>query len=105
MRIAAELSMMTAEPQAIEVEVVEIDGAAPLAMTGRREEFPRPPQEPPPVWQHWQGRIRTLDARWWPLWVALGLVAVVLLLTVGLVIGVVYVIFRIIGSILRAIFG
>lgn len=96
------MRMMTTEPQAIEVEVVEIDGVAPLARAAQREDFPER-QQPP--WQNWQGRIRTLDARWWPLWVALGLIALSLLLTVGVVIGVVFVIFRIIAGVLRAIFG
>jgi hypothetical protein len=38
------------------------------------------------------------------LWVFLGVIAVALLLTVGLVVGFVFVIFRILGGILRAIF-
>lgn len=92
---------MTNEPQAIEVEVVAIDGVAPPAKTESREATPRQWQD----WQNWQGRIRQLDSRWWPLWVFLGVIAVALLLTVGLVIGIVFVIFRILGGILRAIFG
>ena len=88
---------MTQESQAIEVEVVEIDGAAPPAKVEPQEQAPR-------QWQNWQGRIRTLDSRWWPLWVLLGGIAVVLMLTVGLVIGFVFVIFRILGGILRALF-
>ena len=91
---------MTNEPQAIEVEVVEIDGAVPLAKVDSQKETPRSRQD----WQNWQGRVRQLDSRWWPLWVLLGAIAVVLLLTVGLVIGIVFVIFRILGGILRAIF-
>lgn len=88
---------MTQESQAIEVEVVEIDGAAPPAKVEPQEQAPR-------QWQNWQGRIRTLDARWWPLWVLLGAIGVVLLLTVGLVIGIVFVILQILGALLRAIF-
>ena len=91
---------MTNEPQAIEVEVVEIDGAAPPVKVESREETPRQWQD----WQQWQGRIRRLDSRWWPLWVFLGVIAVALFLTVGLVIGIVFVIFRILSGILRAIF-
>lgn len=89
---------MTQEPQAIEVEVVEIDGAAPPAKMERQEEAPR-------QWQNWQGRIRKLDSRWWPLWVLLGAIGVVLILTVGLVVGIVFVIWRILSGIVRAIFG
>ena len=90
--------IMTQESQAIEVEVVEIDGAAPPAKVDRQEQAPR-------QWRTWQGRIRTLDSRWWPLWVLLGAIGVVLLLTVGLVLGIVMVIFRILSAILRAVFG
>ncbi len=90
---------MSTEPQAIEVEVIEIDGVAPAAKTAS--------QEPPPEarwqnWQKWQGRVRQLDGRWWPLWVFLGAIALVLLLTVGLVVGVVFLVFRILTGILRA---
>lgn len=94
---------MTNEPQAIEVEVVEIDGAAPPAKFDPRDESP-----PRPQWQdwqqQWQGRVRTLDSRWWPLWVVLGAIGVVVLLTFGLVIGVVFVVFRILSGLFRAIF-
>jgi hypothetical protein len=93
---------MTTEPQAIEVEVVEIDGAAPPATVERQPESPQRQQWH--EWQNWQGQIRKLDSRWWPLWVFLGVIAVALLLTVGLVVGFVFVIFRILGGILRAIF-
>lgn len=94
---------MTNEPQAIEVEVVEIDGAAPPAKFESRDESP--PRQPWQDWQQqWQGRVRTLDSRWWPLWVVLGAIGVVILLTFGLVIGVVFVIFRILSGLVRAIF-
>ena len=92
---------MTNETQAIEVEVVEIDGTAPPAKFEEREESPPRRQD----WQkNWQGRVRKLDRRWWPLWVFLGAVAVVLLLTVGVFLGIVFVIFRILSGIVRAIF-
>ncbi len=63
-----------------------------------REEAP-----PPPSWQNWQGRVRRLDGRWWPLWVLLGAVALVLLLTLGLVVGIVLVILKILGRLVRTI--
>lgn len=90
---------MTNEPQAIEVEVVEIDGAAPPAKFEGREESP-----PRQQWQNWQGRVRRLDSRWWPLWVFLGAIAFVLVLAAGLFLGIVFVIFRILSGIVRAIF-
>lgn len=94
---------MTNEPQAIEVEVVEIDGAAPPAKFESQEEAQ--PRQSWPDLQNWQGRVRQLDSRWWPLWVVLGVIAVVLFLTFGLVIAVIFAVFRIIRGIVRAIFG
>lgn len=91
---------MTNESQAIEVEVVEIDGAPPAVRSDPREEAP--PNQP---WQQWQGKIRQLDPRWWPLWVVLGTLAVLILLTFGVVIGVIFLVFKIIGAFFRAIFG
>ncbi len=94
---------MSQEPQAIEVEVVEIDGAAPPAEFETRAETP-----PRPQWQDWQnlqGRVLRLDKRWWPLWVFLGIIALALLLTVGVVLGVIFLILRILRGIVRAIFG
>lgn len=102
---------MSKEATEIEVEVVEIDGAAPIVAQPR----PRPDtgmnfdDEAPPGsqgfrgrdWQQWQGRIRTLDSRWWPLWVLLGIIALFLLLTLGLVIAVIYLVLRTIRGIFR----
>lgn len=90
---------MTTESQAIEVEVVEIDRTTPPAKFDRRED--RPPRRP---WQNWQGQVRTLDSRWWPLWLVLGAIAILLMLTVGLFLGIIFLIFRILRGILRAIF-
>ncbi|MEO5913611.1 MAG: hypothetical protein ABIS50_05230 [Luteolibacter sp.] len=94
---------MTNQVQAIEVEVVEVDGITAPARFEPREESPS--RQPGQDWRQWQGRVRTLDSRWWPLWVFLGAIALVLLLTLGVVIGVIFIIFRIIKGILNAIFG
>ena len=92
--------MTNQEPQAIEVEVVEVDG---IIQPARPE--PADDARSQPDWRQWQGRVRTLDSRWWPLWVVLGLIAVVVMLTVGLVVLAVFVIFRILFGIKRALFG
>jgi hypothetical protein len=63
------------------------------------------PHEPARDWQKWQGRIKKLDGRWWPLWVLLGAVAVVLLLTVGVVFGILFLIFSIVRGFIRALVG
>jgi hypothetical protein len=87
--------MNTTESQAIEVEVLEIDGSAPQ---------PTFASEPPPKsapWMQWQGRIRQLDRRWWPLWVLLGGVALSLLLTLGLVVAVILLILKLLQGIAR----
>ncbi len=88
------------DSQAIEVEVLEVDGIT-VAPRPAAEDAPR--QDAP--WRHWQGQITRLDSRWWPLWVILGVLAVALMLTVGLVIGVIYVFFRILAAIGRVLFG
>ena len=86
---------------AIEVEVLEIDGVAPAGLR------PRPDAAPPtpdawPAWAQGAGRMRRLDRRWWPLWGLLGIVALGVLLTVGLVLGLLWWIVR---SLLNAVRG
>jgi hypothetical protein len=89
---------MPQDSKEIEVEVVEIDGVAPVV---RRE--PEPVSGERRVWSHWQGRVRRLDSRWWPLWVILGIIAIALALTVGLVVGVIFVIVRLFLNLIRAV--
>lgn len=95
--------MTPEEPTAIEVEVVEIDGVAPMVPQVRAAEDAPSDDDGRPTWHGWQGRLATLDSRWWPLWVLLGSIALVLALTVGLVVGVVFLIFRLVLKIVRAI--
>ncbi len=87
----------------LEAEVVEIDGVAveprPEVETSEETRSRRVD------WQSWQGKIRVLDKRWMPLWIALGLIAFVLLVTVGLVIGVVAMMFWMVRAVLRAVFS
>ena len=81
----------------IEAEVVEIDGIAvePRPMRGetsdtrRRNDF-----------SVWQGRVKRLDARWWPLWLVLGLIVLVVAVAVGMCVAVIYVAWRIFKAIL-----
>lgn len=104
---------MSKEATEIEVEVVEIDGAAPIVAQPRTRmdtgiDFDDEASTTSQGfrgrdWQQWQGRIRTLDSRWWPLWVLLGIIAVFLLLTLGVVIAAVFLVLRIIRKILRLI--
>lgn len=88
------------DSQAIEVEVLEVDG---VTVPPRPEVENTPRQDAP--WRQWQGQITRLDGRWWPLWVILGIIAVGLLLSLGLVIGVIYLVFRVLAAIARALFG
>jgi hypothetical protein len=46
-----------------------------------------------------------LDRRWWPLWVLLGIIALGLVLTVGVVVAAVMIVFKIIGGVLRFLTG
>jgi hypothetical protein len=98
---------MTQQDKEIEVEVVEIDGVTPAsgrkiraadavdAETGNDEWRD---------WRHWQGRVRRLDSRWWPLWLILGVLALGLLATVGVIIGLVAVVVALCMRLFRALF-
>ncbi len=95
--------MIKRDEPILEAEVVEIDGVAVE---------PRPEVEASAEtrsrrvdWQSWQGKIRVLDKRWMPLWIALGLVALILAVTVGLLIAVLVFLFWIVKTILRAVFS
>ena len=99
------IESMSTESQAIEVEVVEVDGIVPAARPIGREEIPRPEAGSGATWRGLQGRVLKLDSRWWPLWVFLGILGVLLLLTFGLVIGVLFVVFQVVRKVFRAIFG
>jgi len=84
----------------IEVEVLEIDGHTPPVTS------PAPdPERTQPAWQAWQGRVRRLDARWWPLWVILGVIGIALLLTVGIVFGVVFLVARTVARLVNGVLG
>ncbi len=94
---------MPQDPSAIEVEVVEIDGRIPPPPVPDPERGPAPGQWQD--WRQWQGRVRTLDARWWPLWLLLGIVAVVLVLTIGLALGAVWLVAKTVRGLLHALFS
>ena len=90
---------MTRQPTDIEAEVIEIDGVVPQ---------PRGPADAPPRgdwhdWRNWSGQVRRLDSRWWPLWLVLGIIALGLMLTVGMVLGVVVLVVRLVLKAVRAI--
>jgi hypothetical protein len=94
--------MAAGNEQTIEVEVVEIDGVAVV---------PRPVKGDAPDmrgridWTAWQGRVRRLDARWWPLWLVLGTIFLVLAVVVGICCAVVFVAWRIFKAILNGLVG
>jgi hypothetical protein len=86
-------------PDTIEAEVLEIDGSPPP-----------PPPEPEPSrrddpWRAMRGRVLRLDRRWWPLWLVLGILAVGLLLTLGVVAAVVILIAKVIRGVFRLFTG
>lgn len=95
-------------PVTLEVEVTEIDG---ITRTTPPPEQPpshgnvRPADPAEGTWSRAGRYVRTLDARWWPLWIFLGAIALVLALTVGLALAVVFLIFRAIVAVARWIFG
>ncbi len=92
---------MSDSSQAIEVEIVEIDGAAPIQKFENDGRASRP--------LPWKNRpvdfLGKLDRRWWPLWIFLGIILLALLLTVGLAVGLIMVIVKTLRRFIRAIMG
>lgn len=90
--------MAAGNEKTIEVEVVEIDGIAV---------DPRPVREETRSaggridWSVWQGKVKSLDPRWWPLWLVLGFVVLVVVVAVGLCVAVVFVTWRIFVAMLK----
>lgn len=93
---------MTPETTEIEVEVLEIDGVAPAVVQAARHDAYPPSHGAWQDWRHWHGRVRKLDSRWWPLWVIPGIIVLTLLLTVGLMLGVVWLLARMFLKIVRS---
>ena len=82
----------------IEAEVVEIDGVAveprPAPKQTERSEWNS--------WQSWQGRVKKLDARWWPLWLVLGFIVLVLIVAVAMCVAVFWITYKIIMGLTTA---
>jgi hypothetical protein len=96
---------MTEEPTTIEVEVLEIDGQPAPPSAADPAQNPRSGRWPQGTgaWRGWSTTVSRLDRRWWPLWVLLGLVGVVLLVIVGLVAACVWLVFAFARALLRAL--
>lgn len=97
-------------PDTIEAEVLEIDGQRPAPVQppqgdARSGSKGRSAFDPRGAWGSLGGRVLRLDRRWWPLWVVLGIVAVVVLGVVFCVAAVVFTMVRILGGILRFLIG
>jgi len=100
------------EEPAIEVEILEIDGAAPppprnpaTGLTGMHgDAHESSPSHPSANWQGWPGQIRTLPAWCWPLLIVAGALLLGLVLVLGVLAAVVVLIYRIIRGLLRALF-
>lgn len=100
----------------IEAEVIEIDGKAPLPPgPGTRPGSPSRRDSddadetgaghPWTSWQRWPGQVRSISPWWWPVLIVAGGILLGLLLTLGLIVGALFVIFRILRAVLRALFG
>jgi len=82
-------------PDTLEAEVIEIDGKAPEPAASQAGSGSYSERARQMVFQ--------LDRRWWPLWLLLGVVAVALMLTVGVVFGVVFLVFSLVKRILLTV--
>ena len=93
---------MSGNDQIIEAEVVEIDGVAVEPRPVRRK---TPKTRSRVDWTTWQGRVKRLDARWWPLWLVLGAIVLVLAVAAGMCFAVVFIVWRIFEAILNGLAG
>lgn len=92
--------MVWAMPETIEAEVIEIDGVTPPEGHQAEPEGPGPSGG-----RRMQIPVIRLDRRWWPLWLVLGILAVALMATVGVVVGAVYLVYRVVRGLFQALFG
>ena len=91
---------MSGNEPTIEAEVVEIDGIAVEPKPVREESAKGAPWA---QWGNWQGQVKRLDLRWWPLWLVLGFLALVVLVAVGMVAAVLFIAFRMIAGLINGI--
>jgi len=99
---AGRSAKMSAVPDTIEAEVLEIDGSPPLPPARAPEPAKRGRDQ---AWQAMLGRVLQLDRRWWPLWVLLGIVALILFAVVACFVAVFVVVAKLLGTILRFLTG
>jgi hypothetical protein len=91
---------MSGNEPTLEAEVVEIDGVAVEPKPVREESGKGAPWA---RWGNWQGQVKRIDPRWWPLWVVLGFIALVLFVAVGMVAVVLFVSWRIVVGLVNAV--
>ncbi len=97
---------MATDPDPIlEVEVLEIDGKAPPQSAPSARPSPTRDSATWTNWQRWPGQVRTIHPLWWPVILVAGGILLILILTIGLVVAVLVTIFRILRSLLRALFS
>ena len=82
-------------PETLEAEVIEIDGKAPdpASQAGPSASYSDRARQV----------VLKLDRRWWPLWAVVGIVAVAAVATLGVVFGVIYLVFAIVRGFFRAL--
>jgi hypothetical protein len=94
---------------AIEVEVIEIDGVVPPPKSAAADgSYPDDESANSQTWTHWQSwpsQARNLHPLWWPVLIVAGGILLAVFLTAGLLLGVLFVIYRIVRDLLRALFG
>jgi len=93
---------MTRETQAIEVEIVEIDGVPPHSISGPHNNVAATHR--PQDWGNFRYKISKFDKRWWPLWAIVGVITFSLLLAGGLLFGIIILVLQFVRKLLQAIF-
>ena len=93
---------MNSEETTIEAEVVEIDDVSMDSSIPRRQGS-QESSRTQKAWGSWQGKVKNLDAHWWPLWLVLGFLLLVIVVAVGMCAAVLGVIYWVIKSVVRGV--
>jgi len=93
---------MSHEEPTIEAEVVEIDGIS-IQSEIPHQERSRGSSEPHSAWRSWQGKVKAVDARWWPLWLILGFLLLIIVVAIGMCAAVIGFIYWICKSLIRGL--
>lgn len=91
---------MSGNEPTIEAEVLEIDGVAVEPKPFHQDSSKGTPRA---QWRTWQSQVKRLDARWWPLWILIAFIAIVLVVAIGMVAIVCFVTWRMVVGLINTV--